>query len=148
MADAINIKNKKAQYDYAITHSYIAGIQLFGTEIKSIRLSHVTIKGAFCYFDEKGELYVKNFQIEPLKEAATNNHDPIRDKKLLLNKKELAAIVKEINAGMTLIVTKLFINAKGLAKLEISIAKGKKQRDKKEAIKKKDIERELKQKEE
>jgi SsrA-binding protein len=141
----VNVKNRKAFYDFAITDKYQAGIQLLGTEIKSIRLGHVTLRDAYCYFDN-GELFVKNLKIEPLKDAATNNHDPERPKKLLLKKTELAQISKEVDKGMSVIATKLFTNDRGLAKLEISLAKGKKQYDKRESIKKKDIEREMQRK--
>ena len=144
MTDSINIKNRRAYYDFEILDTYIAGMQLLGTEIKSIRLGHVTIRDAHCYFDN-GELFVKGVKIEPLKEAAHNNHDPERAKKLLLNKKEITRISKDIDAGRVVVCTKLFINERGLAKLEIATARGKKKSDKRETIKKRESDRELKQ---
>lgn len=143
MTDAVNIKNRRAYFDYEILDTFIAGMMLLGTEIKSIRLGHVTIRDAHCYFDN-GELFVKGVKIEPLKEAAHNNHDPERPKKLLLNKKEIVRISKEIDAGKAVVCTKLFINERGLAKLEIATARGKKKSDKRQTIKKREADREMK----
>lgn len=144
MNDGVNIKNRKAFYNYEVGEKFTAGIQLLGTEIKSIRNGHATLRDAYCYFNDNNELYVKKLKVELLKDAATNNHDPERVKKLLLNKKEIQNIIKEIEKGFVVIVLRLFTNGKGFAKLEIALAKGKKKYDKREAIKKREVDRELK----
>ena len=142
----MKIINKKANFQYQLFESFIAGIQLFGTEIKSIRANKVSINESYCVFIDN-ELYVTGMNIELYSHGSDSNHDPKRNKKLLLNKKELQKIQGKLNEkGFTLIPVTLFINKKGLAKIEIKLAKGKKIFDKREDIKRKDIEREIQRK--
>jgi SsrA-binding protein len=139
----IVIKNKKASHDYEFLEKYIAGIKLFGTEIKSIRLGKATLADSYCFFSG-GELYLKGMHISEYWWGNLNNHDPLRERKLLLTKRELKKIERKIKeSGLTIIVIKVFINDRGLAKAEIAISKGKKEYDKRETLKRKDTEREL-----
>jgi SsrA-binding protein len=140
---SVSIKNKKVFFEYEVIDSYYAGLVLTGTEIKSIRLSQVQIQDAYCYF-HKNELWMKNMNIAHYKEGTHYNHDPLRDRKLLLKKVELRKINKRSEErGVSIVVTKIFINDRGFAKAEIAIAKGKKLHDKRESIKTKDLNREL-----
>ncbi|MBI2270728.1 MAG: SsrA-binding protein SmpB [Bacteroidetes bacterium] len=144
MADRenITIKNKKASFEYSFIDTYVAGIQLYGTEIKSIRESQAGINEAFCTFIDN-ELFVRNMHIAEYKQGTYNNHQTKRDRKLLLNKSELDKLQYQLkDKGLTVIPLRLFINDKGLAKLEIALAKGKKVFDKRDDIKKRDLERE------
>ena len=137
----ILIKNKRATFDYALLDTYTAGIVLFGTEIKSIRRGKVSLVDSFCYFTDDA-VWAKNINISEDFYGSYNNHTPKRDRKLLLTKKEirkLRAATKD--TGFTVVPTKLFINEKGLAKLEIAVAKGKKEYDKRESIKDRDDKR-------
>ena len=137
----ILIKNKRATFDYALLDTYTAGIVLFGTEIKSIRRGKVSLVDSFCYFTDDA-VWTKNINISEDFYGSYNNHTPKRDRKLLLTKKEirkLRAATKD--TGFTVVPTKLFINEKGLAKLEIAVAKGKKEYDKRESIKERDDKR-------
>lgn len=137
----INIKNKRASFDYEFIDTYTAGIVLTGTEIKSIRLGKASLVDTFCYF-AKGELWVKNMHIAEYFYGSYNSHLARRDRKLLLNKKELRKLERGIReTGFTIVPTRLFINEKGLAKVVIALAKGKKQYDKREALKEKDDKR-------
>jgi len=139
----IVIKNKKASHDYEFLEKFIAGIRLTGTEIKSIRLGKATLADSYCFFSG-GELFIRGMHIAEYYWGNINNHDPLRERKLLLTKKELKRIDRKIKeSALTIIVTKVFINERGLAKAEIAISKGKKQYDKRQTIKKKDMEREL-----
>ena len=139
----INIKNRKASFEYEFVEKYLAGIQLQGSEIKSIREGKVSLQEAYCTYVEN-ELYVKNMNISPYKQATHTNHEPKRDRKLLLTKKELGKLEKKYEEkGLTIVPIRLFINNKGLAKLEIALAKGKKLYDKREDIKKKDMARDM-----
>jgi len=139
----IVIKNKKASYDYEFLEKFIAGIRLTGTEIKSIRLGKATLANSYCFFSG-GELFIRGMHIAEYYWGNINNHDPLRERKLLLKKRELKRIDRKIKeSALTIIVTKVFINERGLAKAEIAISKGKKQYDKRQTIKKKDSEREL-----
>jgi SsrA-binding protein len=139
----IVIKNKKASHDYEFLDKYIAGIKLTGTEIKSIRLGKAALADSFCFFRE-GELYIKGMHISEYYWGNLNNHDPIRERKLLLTKKELRKIERKVKeSGNTIVVIKVFLNERGLAKAEIAVSKGKKEYDKRETIKKKDIDREM-----
>ena len=139
----INIKNRKASFEYQFIDKYLAGIQLRGSEIKSIREGKVSLQEAYCTFENE-ELFVKNMNISPYEQATHTNHDPKRDRKLLLTKKELEKLEKKYEEkGLTIIPVRLFINNKGLAKLEIALGKGKKLYDKREDIKKKDMTRDL-----
>ena len=136
MQKNVNIKNKKARFQYEILDKYTAGIVLSGTEIKSIRDSKASIAESFCEFNEHGELFVVNMTIEEYVYGTYYNHKPKATRKLLLNKKELKKLEKEVNtSGLTIIPLNLFINDKGLAKMVISLAKGKKLFDKRENIK-------------
>jgi SsrA-binding protein len=139
----IAIKNKKASHDYEFLEKYVAGIKLFGTEIKSIRLGKAALADSYCFFSD-GELYLRGMHISEYWWGNLNNHDPLRDRKLLLSRRELNKIERKTKeSGLTIIVLKVFINDRGLAKAEIAISKGKKEYDKRETLKRKDTEREL-----
>ena len=136
MKKSINILNKKACFSYDLLDTYTAGIVLTGTEIKSIRASKASIAESFCEFNDSGELFVINMTVQEYDHGNHFNHRPKAERKLLLNKKELRKLEKEVkNTGLTIIPTKLFINEKGFAKLKIALAKGKKLFDKRETIK-------------
>jgi SsrA-binding protein len=140
----IQIKNKRASFEYQFIDTYVAGIQLTGTEIKSIRLGNANLQEGYCFFNTKGELFIKGMHVALYKQGTYNNHDPLRERKLLLQKKELRKLEsKSEEKGLTIIPVKLFINDRGLAKIEIALAKGKKLHDKRESIKQKDIKREM-----
>jgi SsrA-binding protein len=144
MQKKINILNKKAKFQYEILDRYVAGIVLTGTEIKSIRSSKASIAESFCEFNEEGELFVINMTIEEYTFGNYYNHKPKAERKLLLNKRELRKLEREVNIkGNAIIPTRLFVNDKGLAKLEIALAKGKKLYDKRETIKDRDHKRQL-----
>lgn len=144
MQKKINIQNKKARFEYEILDKYTAGIQLTGTEIKSIRESKARITESFCEFNEQGELFVINMFIEEYLYGHSYNHSPKSERKLLLNKKELKKLQKEVmNVGLTIIPLKLFLTDKGWAKLNIALCKGKKNYDKREVIKDRDNKIEL-----
>ncbi|MBT8260851.1 MAG: SsrA-binding protein SmpB [Flavobacteriaceae bacterium] len=144
MQNKVNILNKKARFEYEILDKYTAGIVLTGTEIKSIRQSKASIAESFCEFNEQGELFIINMTIEEYAWGTHYNHKPKASRKLLLNKRELKKLEKEIkNVGLTIIPLKLFINEKGFAKLEIALAKGKKLYDKRDTIKDRDNKRQL-----
>ncbi|GGX28912.1 SsrA-binding protein SmpB [Aquimarina muelleri] len=139
----INILNRKAKFEYEFLDSFTAGIKLVGTEIKAIREGKANIAESFCEFSNS-ELFVINMHIEEYSHATYFNHSPKSVRKLLLNKKELKKLEKEVkNSGLTIIPTKLFINDRGLAKLNIVLARGKKMYDKREAIKDRDNKRTL-----
>jgi SsrA-binding protein len=136
MQKNINIKNKKASFQYELLETFVAGIVLAGTEIKSIRLGKASITESFCEFNEEGELFVINMQVDEYTHASHFNHMPKAERKLLLNKKELRKLRKEVTtSGLTIIPLSLFINGRGLAKMKIALAKGKKLYDKRESIK-------------
>lgn len=140
----INIKNRRATFDYEIVETFTAGIVLTGTEIKSIRAGHASLVDTFCYISQFGEVWVKNMNIAQYFYGTYNNHEARRDRKLLLNKKEIAKLAKNgRDAGYTIVPLRLFINGKGLAKLVIGIARGKKEYDKRQAIKERDDKRAL-----
>ena len=140
----INIKNKRARFEYEFLDTYTAGIVLSGTEIKSIRQSKASISESFCEFNDRGELFVINMQIDEYSHASHFNHRPKAERKLLLNKRELKKLEKEVKtSGLTIIPLKLFLNDRGLAKLQIALAKGKKLYDKRETIKDRDNKRDL-----
>jgi SsrA-binding protein len=139
----IQIRNKKASHDFEFLEKFIAGIQLTGTEIKSIRLGKASLVDCFCFFN-RGELFVKGMHVAEYWWGNLNNHDPRRDRRLLLNKKELVKLGrKSQEKGLTIVAIRLFINEKGLAKLEIALSKGKREFDKREDIKKGDAKREM-----
>jgi SsrA-binding protein len=144
MQKNINIQNKKARFEYEILDTYIAGIMLTGTEIKSIRESKARITESFCEFNEKGELFVINMFIEQYSHGSFYNHQAKSERKLLLNKNELKKLRKEVqNVGLTIIPLKLFITDKGWAKLQIALCKGKKLYDKRQVIKDRDHKKSL-----
>ena len=139
----IEILNKKSKFSYQLIDYYTAGLQLKGSEIKSIRNKDVNIKDSYCFLIE-GEIWAKNIHVSKYKQDSTDSHNPNRDKKLLLNKSEIKKLTKFIQEkGMAIIPTKLFVNLKGLAKIEIAIAKGKKIYDKREDIKKRDVQKDI-----
>lgn len=142
-SDKIFIKNKRATFDYEILERYTAGIQLYGTEIKSLRGGHASLPDSFCYFN-RGELWVKGMRIAEYFYGTFNNHAPERERKLLLHKKELHKLERKVKeSGLTIVPIVLFINEKGLAKLEIGLARGKKDYDKRETIKANDARRDM-----
>jgi SsrA-binding protein len=144
MQNSVNIKNKKAKFEYEILDKYTAGIVLTGTEIKSIRDSKASISESFCEFNEQNELFVINMTIQEYVYGNYYNHKPKAERKLLLNKRELKKLEKEVNTkGLTIVPLRLFINEKGLAKLDIALAKGKKLFDKRDTIKDRDNKRDL-----
>lgn len=139
----VNIKNRKARFEYDFIDKFIAGIVLTGTEIKSIRESKASLQHAYCLIRNK-EIFVRDFHINPYSQAAHYNHDPIRERKLLLNKREIKKLsTRSKEKGLSIIPIRLFINDRGLAKLEIALAKGKKTHDKRHDIKERDQKREL-----
>ncbi|WP_298903912.1 SsrA-binding protein SmpB [uncultured Psychroserpens sp.] len=144
MQKPVNIKNKKAKFEYEILDTYTAGIVLTGTEIKSIRDSKASIAESFCEFNDRGELFVINMTIQEYVFGNYYNHKPKAERKLLLNKRELKKLEKEVNVkGNAIVPLRLFINEKGLAKLEIALGKGKKLFDKRDTIKDRDNKRHL-----
>jgi len=141
----IKIRNKKAEYDYFLLTTYTAGIVLSGTEIKSIRAGKANISDAYCSF-QQNELWVHHLHISEYSHGSCNNHEPKRDRKLMLHRKELRKIMSKMNdVGITLIPILLWINENGYAKLDIALAKGKRKYDKRESIKEKDHRREIEQ---
>ena len=134
----INIKNRKAEYEYHLISTFTAGIVLTGTEIKSIRAGKVNLTDSYCSFIN-GELWAHNIHISEYANGTYNNHEPKRDRKLLLNRKELKKLQSKLNdRGTTIIPTRMWINENGYAKLDIALARGKKMFDKRESIKEKD----------
>ncbi|WP_297719005.1 SsrA-binding protein SmpB [uncultured Porphyromonas sp.] len=139
------IKNRRATFDYEILDTYTAGMVLLGTEIKSLRLGKASLVDTFCIVD-RGEVWAKNIYIPEYFYGSYNNHTARRDRKLLLNKKEIRELSEVVkNVGLTIVPLKLYINPKGLAKLEIGVARGKKQYDKRQDLKERDMKRELEQ---
>lgn len=137
----VNIKNRRATFDYAIGDTYTAGIVLTGTEIKSIRQGKAGLSDTFCYV-HNGEVWVKNMYVAEYFYGSYNNHTERRDRKLLLNKKEIRALAKaNQEPGVTIVPLRLFVNQKGFAKLVIGVAKGKKEYDKRQSIKERDDKR-------
>ncbi|MEG0948107.1 MAG: SsrA-binding protein [Bacteroidales bacterium] len=139
----INIRNKRATFDYEIIDTYRAGIVLTGTEIKSIRLGKASLVDSYCYF-ANGELWVKNMYIAEYFYGTYNNHAARRERKLLLQKKELTKLQRLVKeSGYTIIPSKLYINEKGLAKVTIALGKGKKSYDKRQSLREKDDKRQM-----
>ncbi|MEN8704274.1 MAG: SsrA-binding protein SmpB [Polaribacter sp.] len=144
MQKKINIQNKKARFEFEIIDNYVAGIQLTGTEIKSIRQSQARITESFCEFNDRGELFIVNMYIKEYMYGNHFNHKPKSERRLLLNKRELRSLKKDVEAkGNTIVPLKLFINDRGFAKLEIALAKGKQTHDKRNVIKDRDNKRDL-----
>jgi SsrA-binding protein len=140
---SILIRNKKASHDYEFLEKYIAGIILTGTEIKSVRLGKATLADSYCQF-RNGELYIKGMHISEYWWGNINNHEPLRERKLLLTARELRKIERKVKeTGYTIIVIKVFVNERGLAKAEIAVSRGKKEYDKRETLKRKDANLEM-----
>ncbi len=143
MANKIHIRNKKAYHDYVILDKYVAGLQLLGTEIKSIRMGKVSLGESYCHF-QNNELYVRGMQIADYAWGSFNKHEPGRERKLLLNRQELKKLHRKTReSGLTIIALKIFLSNSGYAKLEIGLAKGKKEYDKRDTIKRKDTQRQM-----
>lgn len=139
----ILIKNKRATFDYEILEQWTAGIVLTGTEIKSLRLGKASLADSYCYFSN-GELWVRGLNISLYHWGTYNNHQPKRDRKLLLNGKELRKLERTSqDTGLTIVALRLFINERGLAKVVIGLARGRKSYDKREYLKEKDAKREM-----
>ncbi len=139
----VNIKNRRATFDYEITDTYTAGIVLTGTEIKSVRLGKASLVDTFCYVNN-GEVWVKNMYIAEYFYGTYNNHGERRDRKLLLNRKEITQIARATEAsGYTIVPLRMFISERGYAKVVIGVARGKKEYDKRQSIKERDDKREL-----
>lgn len=144
MTPKIYIKNKPATFEFAIEDKLVAGMVLTGSEIKSIRDSKVSFNDSYCLFND-GELFVKNLYISEYKHAGYAQHNPKRERKLLLNKKELKKWFAKIKEkGLTIVPLAIFVNEKGFAKIEIGLGRGKKLHDKRETIKNRDLDRDLK----
>ncbi|TCV05642.1 SsrA-binding protein [Sphingobacterium alimentarium] len=143
ISSQINIKNKRASFEYHLLDKYVAGLQLLGTEIKSIREGKANINDSFCSFFEDG-LYIRNMHIAEYSFGSFYNHEAKRDRKLLLTKKELKKLKeKGEEKGFTIVPLRIFINERGYAKIEIALAQGKKDYDKRETLKERDSKREL-----
>lgn len=141
----INIRNKRATFDYEILEEYIAGVVLYGTEIKSIRMGKASMVDSYCYFAD-GELWIRGVNISEYSWGTCNNHVPKRDRKLLLTAKELSKLSRSLqDKGLTVIGLRLFINERGLAKIAIGLARGRKSYDKREYLKANDAKREMDQ---
>ncbi len=140
---SVEIKNKRAKFDYEWLDTYTAGLQLVGTEVKSIRMGKASIAEAYCYMTG-GELFIKGMNVTEWSHGNIFNHDPIRERKLLLSKRELDKIDKALkDQGITVVPTKIFISENGWIKLNIAVAKGKKNYDKRQSLKEKDAKRDL-----
>lgn len=140
MPKNIHIKNRKASFDYFFIEEYTAGIQLFGSEVKSIAAGKVSMVDAFCYL-EKNELYIKGLNISPMGDFSP---DPLRVRKLLLKRKELNKLERGLDQGITIVPTLIFSNERGKIKLKVSLAKGKKNYDKRNSIKERELSKEIK----
>lgn len=139
----INIRNKQASFQYELIEKFVAGIVLMGTEIKSIREGKVNLQDGFCYFNN-GEIFAKGINITAYAQGTHYNHEAARERKLLMKKSELRKLESKVEEkGLALIPTRLFINERGLAKMEIALGRGKKLHDKRESIKERDVKREL-----
>lgn len=142
-AKTVQIRNKKASFEYHFEEVFEAGLVLRGSEIKSIREGKASLQEAYCFVKADG-VYVKSMNISPYKESTYTNHEPLRERKLLLNKREIEKLSKKTEEkGLTIIPIKLYINDRGLAKLSIALAKGKKLHDKRESLKEKETKMEL-----
>ncbi len=141
----INIRNKRATFDYEILEEYVAGVVLVGTEIKSIRMGKASLTDSYCYFD-RGELWIRGVNVAEYQWGTCNNHTPKRDRKLLLNRKELDKLERALqDRGLTVVGLRLFLNERGLVKIAIGLAKGRKSYDKREYLKANDAKREMDQ---
>lgn len=142
-SNSVNIKNKKAGFEFEFIDKYVAGLVLKGTEIKSIKEGKASLQEAHCFISN-GEIFIKGMHISVYEQGTVYNHEPLRERKLLLNKQEINKLDKKgQEKGLTIIPLRLFINDRGFAKMEIALAKGKKIHDKRDSIKDKDIKREM-----
>jgi SsrA-binding protein len=140
----MELKNRQAYFEYFIDNKYEAGMVLLGTEVKSLRAGRVSFNDSYCLI-HRGEVWVKSLHIAEYSHGTVNNHEPLRDRKLLLQKREIKKIESKLKEkGYTLIPLRIFFNEKGLAKMEVGLAKGKKLHDKRETIKKRETDREIK----
>ena len=140
----VQINNRRASFDYEFLETFQAGIVLVGTEIKSIRAGKASLVDAYCYFDTRGQLYIKGMNIARYFWGSGGQHEPLRDRKLLLTKRELLRLRQAVKQkGLTIVATKMYIADNGYAKVQIALARGKKEYDKRQTIKEKDIRREL-----
>ena len=140
---SIQVKNRRASFDYEFLETYTAGIELVGTEIKSIRAGKVSLQDAYCYF-AGNQLFGRGMNVALYHWGSWGQHEPVRDRRLLLNRKELRHLaIEDKKAGLTIVAVKLFIADNGFAKLQIALARGKKEYDKRQSIKEKDIRREM-----
>ena len=139
----VEIKNRRASFEYSFLEKYTAGIMLMGTEIKSIRQGKVNLTDAYCLFLGEG-LYIRQMNISKYNEGTHYNHDPLRDRKLLLTKRELRKLQNSLkDVGLTIVPTRMYISDRGFAKIDIALAKGKKLYDKRDSIKEKDVKRSM-----
>ncbi len=139
----INIRNKRATFDYEIIEEYVAGVVLVGTEIKSIRLGKAALTDSYCYFED-GELWIRGVNIAEYAWGTCNNHSPRRDRKLLLNRKELVKLQRSLqDRGLTVVGLRMFLNDRGLVKIVVGLARGRKAYDKREYLKENDARREM-----
>jgi SsrA-binding protein len=146
ISNTVNIENRRAKFDFQFLDTFTAGLVLKGTEIKSIREGKAGLADSYCFF-RNDELFVRNLHIGEYQNASFYKHDPLRERKLLLSRQELNKLLKKVkDQGLTIVPVKLFISENGYAKLNIALAKGKKEFDKRNDIKKKDIEREMSRK--
>lgn len=140
----VQINNRRASFDYEFLETFQAGIVLVGTEIKSIRAGKASLVDAYCYFDTRGQLYIKGMNIAKYFWGSWGQHEPLRDRKLLMTKRELLRLRQAVKQkGLTIVATKMYIADNGYAKVQIALARGKKEYDKRQTIKEKDIRREL-----
>lgn len=143
MANEINIRNKRASFDYEFLEEYHAGIVLTGTEIKSLRAGKASLADAYCYF-HRNELWIKGMNISEYKLGTYYNHEEKRERKLLLTRRELAKLERKVKeTGLTIVPVRVFLNEKGYAKLRIALARGKKEYDKRESLKLKDARKDM-----
>lgn len=139
----MEIKNRSAYYEYHIEDTFTAGMVLTGTEVKSMRNGRVSFNDSYCIF-HKDELFIRSLHIAEYSHGTANNHDPVRERKLLLNRRELKKLQNRIKEkGYTIVPLKIFFNEKNLAKLDIGLGKGKKLHDKRETVKQRDVQREI-----
>jgi SsrA-binding protein len=137
------VKNRRAAFDYFFLENFVCGVQLMGSEVKSLRLGDASITESFCTFIGE-ELFLRNMRIQPFEKAKNYAHEPIRDRKLLLNRSELKKLKrKSMDQGVTIVPVRVFFSERGLAKVEIALAKGKKTYDKRETIKERDVKRDM-----
>ncbi|MFT3740060.1 MAG: SsrA-binding protein SmpB [Breznakibacter sp.] len=139
----LNIRNKRATFDFEIIEKYVAGIQLAGTEIKSIRMGKASLVDSYCYFSNH-ELFIKGMNVSEYFYGTYNNHQPLRERKLLLQRKELNKLERKTReSGLTIVTLRVFLTERGFAKVEIALARGKKQHDKRETLKLNDAKKEM-----